>query len=58
MFSTMDADEEPHFNSCICGYHVYNAIWSATVGEDLQCAKSWECEGQICNLHPMRSRCT
>ena len=24
---------------CICGYHVYNTFWSATVGEELQCAK-------------------
>ena len=20
--------------------------------------RCWECEGQICNLHPMRSRCS
>ena len=20
--------------------------------------RTWECEGQICNLHPMRSRCS
>ena len=39
MFSTMDADEEAHLSSCMCGYHVYNAIWSTTVGEELQCAK-------------------
>ena len=24
---------------CICGYYVYNTFWSATVGEELQCAK-------------------
>ena len=24
---------------CICGYHIYNTFWSATVGEELQCAK-------------------
>ena len=35
----MDADEEAHLSSCIHGYHVYNAIWSATVGEEWQCAK-------------------
>ena len=37
---------------CICGYHVDNTFWSATVGEELQCAKKLgECEGQICNLN-------
>ena len=39
MFSTMDADEEAHLSSCICGYYIYNVSWSATVGEELQCAK-------------------
>ena len=39
MFSTMDANEEAHLSSCICGYHVYNAIWSATIREELQCAR-------------------
>ena len=39
MFSTMDADEEAHLSSCMCSYDVYNAIWSATVGEELQYAK-------------------
>ena len=39
MFSIMDANEEVHLSSCICGYHVYNAIWSGTVGEELQCSK-------------------
>ena len=39
MFSTMDADKEAHLNSYIRGYHVCNAIWSATVGEELQYAK-------------------
>ena len=28
-----------HLSSCIRGYHIYNAIWSATVGEELQCAR-------------------
>ena len=35
----MDANEVAHLSSCIHGYHIYNAIWSATVGEELQCAK-------------------
>ena len=35
----MDADKETHLSSCVHSYHVYNAIWSATVGEELQCAK-------------------
>ena len=39
MVSTMDTDEEAHLNSCIRGYHIYNTIWSVTVGEVLQCAK-------------------
>ena len=52
MFSTMDANLEPHLSSCICGHHVYIAIWSTTVREELQFAKrNWEYEGQICNLH-------
>ena len=48
MFSTMDADIEAHLSSFIRDYHVYNAIWSVTVGEELQCANGiWECKGQI-----------
>ena len=39
MFGAMDANEEAHFSSCTCGYHVYNAIWSATVGDELECAR-------------------
>ena len=35
----MDADKEAHLSSCIRGYHIYNVIWCATVGEELQCAK-------------------
>ena len=35
----MDAAEEAHLSSCICGYHVYSAIWNATVGEELQCTR-------------------
>ena len=41
MFSTIDAKKEAHLSSCIHGYHVYNAIWSATVGEELQWAKKF-----------------
>ena len=39
MFSTMNTNKEAHLSSCIHGCHVYNAIWSAAVGEELQCAK-------------------
>ena len=39
MISTMDANEGAHLSSCIGGYHIYNAIWSATVREKLQCAR-------------------
>ena len=39
MFSTMDANEEAYLSSCIRGYHIYNAIWSAIVGEELQCVE-------------------
>ena len=42
MFSTMNADEEAHLSSYISGCHVYNAIWSVTVGEQLQCAREVE----------------
>ena len=35
----MDANEGAHLSSCICGYHIYNAIWTATVREKLQCAR-------------------
>ena len=40
--STMNADEEAHLSSCRRGYHIYNAIWSGTVGEELQCAREIE----------------
>ena len=40
--SAMDTDEEAHLSYCICGYHIYNAIWCATVGEELRCAKKLE----------------
>ena len=33
----MNADKVAHLSSCIRGYHVYNAIWSALVREKLQC---------------------
>ena len=39
MFSTMDDDEEAHLSSCICDYHIYNAIGSATVGERVTVCK-------------------
>ena len=39
MISTMDANKGAHLSSCIGGYHIYNAIWSATVREKLQCAR-------------------
>ena len=42
MFNNMDADEEAHLSSCVHGYHIYNVIWSATVGEELQCVKKLE----------------
>ena len=43
MFSTMNANKEAHLSSCIHGYNIYNAIWSGTVGEELQCANgSWD----------------
>ena len=41
MFSTMNADKEAHLSSCVCGYHIYNAIWSA-VTEELQYAREIE----------------
>ena len=58
MFSTMDADEETH--SAL----VYMAIMFITLYGVQQLERSysvqisWECEGQICNLHPTRSRCS
>ena len=39
MFSIMDASKEANLSSCIRGYHVYDAMWSATVGEELQCIR-------------------
>ena len=35
----MDTKGEAFLSSCICGYHVYNDIWTATVGEELECAR-------------------
>ena len=59
MFSTMNADKEVHLSSCIYGYHIYNAIWSVTAGEELQCAREIENakDGYTKNLHFMRFRC-
>ena len=36
MFSSVDDNEETHLSSYIHGYHIYNAIWSATVGVELR----------------------
>ena len=36
---TMDGEEQMHLSSCIRGYHVYNAVWSAIVGEELPCTR-------------------
>ena len=58
MLSTMDANKEANLRSCIHVCHMYNAIWSATDEEEIQCAKIWKCDGQICNLHPTRSKCS
>jgi len=30
---------EMRIHSCIRGYHVYNAIWTASVGEELPCRR-------------------
>ena len=35
----MDTEGEVFLSSCICGYHVYNDIWTAIVGEELECAR-------------------
>ena len=35
----MDADKEVRLSSCVHSYHIYNAIWSAAVGEELHCTK-------------------
>ena len=45
MFSTTDAYAEAHLSSCIHGYHIYNAIWSATVEEEFQRAKKLRMQG-------------
>ena len=42
MFSNTDANKELHLSSCIYGYHIYNVIWSVTVGEELQYAREIE----------------
>ena len=39
MFSTMDTNKEAHLSSYVCGYYIYNAIWSVTVREELQYAR-------------------
>ena len=59
MFSNTDANKELHLSSCIYGYHIYNVIWSVTVGEELQYAREIENakDGYTKNLHFMRFRC-
>ena len=42
----------------VARYHIYNAIWSAIAGEELQYARSWECEGWIYNLCFTRFKCS
>ena len=39
MPTTKDANEEAHLSFCIQGYHIYNAIWSAIVKEELPCTR-------------------
>ena len=60
MFSAMDVDKELHLSSCVCGYHIYNAIWSVTVGEELQYAIEIENakDGYTKYLHFMRFKCS
>ena len=40
--NAMDVDKEARLSSCMHSYHIYNAIWSATVGEELQRVKKLE----------------
>ena len=35
----MDTEGEAFLSFCICGYHVYNDIWMAILGEELECAR-------------------
>ena len=63
MFSTIDAmaNKDAHLSSCILGYHIYNAIRSTTVREELQCTKEVgsannRCSGALINLCPSRLR--
>ena len=30
---------EFEYESCICGYHIYEDMWSSTVGEHLMCER-------------------
>ena len=55
MFSTTDADEEAHLSSCIHGYHIYNAIWSATVKEEFQRAKKLRMRGTDMQIFILQS---
>ena len=33
----MDESEEYEVMSCVCGYHIYQLIWDASIGEMLRC---------------------
>ena len=50
MFSIMDADKETFLSSSMCGYHVYNAIWSVAIREELQCAREVENAKDRCTI--------
>ena len=63
MFSTIDAmaNKDEHLSSYILGYHIYNAIRSTTVREELQCTREVgnannRCSGVLTNLCPSRLR--
>ena len=59
MLSIMDVDKEAHLSSSICGYHVNNAIRSATVTEVAVCKEVENAMAmQICNFGPMMFRCS
>ena len=47
----MDTDKEAHLSTCVCDYHVYNAIWSVAIKEELQCAR------EVGNAKDIRFRC-
>ena len=37
LIRAMNDMEEYEIISCVCGYHIYQLIWDASVGEMLQC---------------------